>query len=1180
MQKPRFSSLQLQLGLVLLSCLLLPTLLVSWLAYSQLLERIATEQVRVVGGVADTRHEQLVMVLQRARNRAEGFLRVLDERCGHQNPRADCLQQKMHAFISSEGALGSLLETPAQDRLKVGEFPLPDAALPSFEARQLAQFSPRQPGVERSYSIIATDSKTGLRLALSYPLRIIQPLFDAHPDLGDSGESFLADSEGFFITPARYPAAQGHSYPIAAFPMQRCLQSGSGETLDQDYRDVPVIHAFRFVPEIGGGCIMAHIDQAEAFAPLTRLRKPMLLALVLFTGFAIFLAWYFSRRIVRPITQLTTTALNIAAGRHEVCTVSSGSDEVATLATAFNAMTAQLARAQAGLEERVQERTESLLTSEARWKFALEGAGDGVWDWNLETGQITFSQRYFEMLGYPEGADWNSLEDWKSHVAPEEMQHAMTALEAYLDGNSPAYATEYRMRCNDGSWKWILARGKVVARAEDGRPRRMIGTHADITERKQILAALQESETRYRSIFENAYTCMASTDANRCLVDFNEAFRSLLGYEAKTLRGMNIEDLTHPDDREQEQAYFAEIHAGQRHHYRIEKRYRSCTGQNLWVDVSVAVIRDSQGQVQHFVAVVYDITQRRTAEDKLNLMAQVFTSSGEGIVITDAENAIVAVNDAFTRLTGYSAADVLGQNPRILSAGRTSQETYQEMWQALNTRGIWEGELWDRRKTGESYPKWTSISAVRNPEGRLTHYIGSFTDISARKASEEKILHLAHHDALTQLPNRLHLQQHLLQNITFAKRNAKRLAVMLIDLDHFKAINDTLGHQVGDLLLVEVARRLVTTVRESDFVARLGGDEFVVSITEIDSPDDAALVADKIAQVISAPYRIAGEELRTSPSIGICLYPDDAQEISDLLKNADVAMYHAKSRGRGNYQFFREEMNVMAARRMAMEAELRAALENRQFVLHYQPQLDLRSGSLTGVEALVRWQHPLRGMVSPLEFIPVAEEIGLIGALGDWILCEACRQLKAWQAEGLGHIRMSVNLSASQFQDAKLPERIRTILDQQGLNPEMLDLEVTESMSMQSPADAIAIMKALTEHGMSLSIDDFGTGYSSLAYLKLFPIRTLKIDRSFVMGIETDPNDAEICDVTVLLAHKLGLEVVAEGVETEAQQKFLLSIGCEKIQGYLISKPLPAEQARDFLLSKLAIPELGTVDLW
>ena len=464
--------------------------------------------------------------------------------------------------------------------------------------------------------------------------------------------------------------------------------------------------------------------------------------------------------------------------------------------------------------------------------------------------------------------------------------------------------------------------------------------------------------------------------------------------------------------------------------------------------------------------------------------------------------------------------------------------------------------------------------------GKPTHYVGNFIDITEQKNAEANMLRLAYHDALTGLPNRFSLHERMEQVIALAKRDRSRLALMLIDLDHFKQINDSLGHLVGDQLLIEVGQRLTASVRESDIVARLGGDEFVVVLNAQETPDTARHMAEKIIGMLSTPVQITNNELRTTPSIGICLFPDDANALDELLKHADVAMYQAKAQGRGRYQFFTPEMQAAVTHRMLIENDLRNALAEKHFILHYQPQVDLRTGRIFGVEALVRWQHPQRGLIPPADFIPIAEETGLIDGIGNWVIETACRQLQIWKSRGLPELSMSINISVGQFRDTTLAERIRATAHAADIPPHCIDLEVTETMAMACPGETIEVLNALQRQGISLSIDDFGTGYSSLAYLKLLPFNTLKIDRAFVMDIETDANDAGICDVTVLLAHKLGRETIAEGVETAGQLKFLLSIGCEKVQGYLISKPLPADAAEAFIRANPIIDGLGTVELW
>jgi len=621
----------------------------------------------------------------------------------------------------------------------------------------------------------------------------------------------------------------------------------------------------------------------------------------------------------------------------------------------------------------------------------------------------------------------------------------------------------------------------------------------------------------------------------------------------------------HPEDREAVNRAYTNSLAS-RTPYQIDHRLLFPDGRIKHVEERCETLYAEDGTPLLSRGTVQDISALMQAEQALHLYANAFRHSGEAIMITDRDNRIVALNPAFTQLTGYTLEDVRGENPRVLASGRTPPETYQLMWAALRESGFWQGELWDRRKDGSFYPKWTAISAIRDEAGLVTHYIGSFTDISERKAAEERIHHLAHYDVLTGLLNRFSLENRLEQALLSARREDGEMAVMFIDMDRFKTINDTLGHHVGDGLLIEVGRRLQACVRESDIVARLGGDEFVVVLNGLEAGMTAAHVADKIVSALNQAYLIAGNELHSSPSVGISIFPNDGGEAETLMKNADAAMYHAKELGRNNYQFFTSAMNASAGERLALERDLRAALAEGQFELHYQPQMCTLDSRVCGVEALVRWRHPQRGLIPPLKFIPIAEETGMIEALGEWVLDEACRQLALWRQQGIASLRMAVNLSAHQLRSPTLVERVRAIMAKHGIGHGDLELEVTESAAMDNPERAIGQLKALRELGVELAIDDFGTGYSSLAYLKLLPIQTLKLDQTFVRDIESDENDAAISAATLALARNLGLKVVAEGVETEGQRAFLAAHQCDFLQGYLFSKPLPAAEATAFLV--------------
>ena len=556
---------------------------------------------------------------------------------------------------------------------------------------------------------------------------------------------------------------------------------------------------------------------------------------------------------------------------------------------------------------------------------------------------------------------------------------------------------------------------------------------------------------------------------------------------------------------------------------------------------------------------------RAKAEEKLRLDALVFEEGDEAIIVCDAENRIVSVNQAFSAITGYTMEDALGKNPSLMASGKHDGEFYRAMWSILIQDGHWTGEIWNRRKNGEIYPEWLKISVVRTPEGGISHYLGVFSDISARKDAENRIQYLSHYDALTELPNRYLLNDRLDQAIAFSNRSALGFAVMLLDIDRFKQVNKTLGLKYGDALLRGIAERLKESLRETDTVARLGGDEFAIVITGITREQLVGAAAQNILASLARPFLIEKQEFFATASIGISLYPRDGNDAQDLLRNAATAMYRVKEEGRNNFQFYALEMNAKSFERLSLENSLRHALAREEFKLHYQPQVDMLTGRIVGAEALVRWYHPELGMVPPINFIPVAEETGLIVPLGEWVLSQACAQAQSWLDAGLPEIQTAVNLSARQFMQPDFAQVVRRTLERAGLERKFLKLEITESMLMHDPEKVIAILYQLKDLGIHLSVDDFGTGYSSLGYLKRFPISELKIDRMFVRDIIANPEDAAISQAIINMAHSLSMRVVAEGVESEAQFNLLRRFNCDGFQGYYCSPPLTADEFAQLL---------------
>ncbi|MCS6152605.1 EAL domain-containing protein [Shewanella baltica] len=689
----------------------------------------------------------------------------------------------------------------------------------------------------------------------------------------------------------------------------------------------------------------------------------------------------------------------------------------------------------------------------------------------------------------------------------------------------------------------------------------------EIARRQAFQATLVESEQRYRNLFDKAPVghVLKRLDDSQ-FVAINPAFEAITGYTLAELNELDPWELT-PKRYQLSETEQLEHLKQTRRYGPYQKHYLNKNGQLVAVRLNGALVTGADGE-QLILFIVEDITEQERTVARVNLLAQVFQQSGEGITIMDANDIIVDVNTAFSQITGYSREEIIGKNCRFLEAERTDKNIDPQVRAALEQTGFWQGEVWDRHKHGYDFPKWLMMSVVRDDAGAVSHYIGSFTDISERKVSEQRIHFLAHHDSLTLLPNRLSLQSRLEVVFREALASDSQIAVMFIDMDHFKNINDTLGHHVGDQLLLEVARRLKNIVGDTDTVARLGGDEFVVALSDTNH-DEVASLAEALRSGLSQTYVINNQALHSSPSIGISLFPTDGDSVEALMKNADMAMYRAKAAGRNNYQFFTAAMNTLITERQQIETGLRQVLANDELRLHYQPQIDIRTGQVVSVEALVRWQHPEFGMVAPDRFIPIAEEIDMIIPIGQWVLETAMAQLAAWRAAGATELRMAVNLSAHQLRKDSIVADITNVLLKHQLGKGALELEITESVAMQYPEQNARLLAELRQHGIELAIDDFGTGYSSLSYLKLLPLDRLKLDRSFVKDIESDPNDAAISAATISMSHELGLTVVAEGVENEAQLVLLSSMGCDLVQGFYFSKPLAAEECFRFIQRNL-----------
>ncbi|HEV7815879.1 MAG TPA: EAL domain-containing protein [Janthinobacterium sp.] len=741
----------------------------------------------------------------------------------------------------------------------------------------------------------------------------------------------------------------------------------------------------------------------------------------------------------------------------------------------------------------------------------------------------------------------------------EREQEYAAAVSQVWRSAKPAPTRDWQVVAPDGRKLWIYSSMFPVCR--DGRVEQVFCMDVDITERKREEDAMMIIGGNFRQLFEKSADAILLIKDDRIL-EINPAAVSLFRCgERERMLGQRLSDFSPLQQPSGQASVLLDASmAAQAYgngNCRYDWRYLTCLGELFWAEVLLTSITLDHEYL--FYAVIRDISARKQAERSLYLSAQVFENARDAILVTDEQRRMVAVNRAYTEITGFAAADMMGQPLSVYRGGGLDEAFHQQIWDEVAINGHWQGEIDGRRKSGELYPAWLSVTVIRDALGNISNYMGILSDITDRKKSEEHTRHLAEHDFLTDLPNRVLLLDRLSLALATARRKHTMLAILFLDLDHFKNINDTMGHHVGDLLLKEVARRLIKCVRGVDTVSRQGGDEFVIILADIGGIDQAAHVAASVLQAVTQVYTIGEYELHVSASIGVGVFPNDGNDMETLIKNADIAMYHAKESGRNGFQFFNADMNAQIVERVTFENGLRQALARNEFILEYQPAIDIHSGSMVGAEALIRWQHPQFGLLMPERFIAVAEECGLMIPIGNWVLKNACQQARRWHDAGYPLV-VAVNLSVAQFAQKNLVRGVSEALQESGLPAAFLELEITETIIMKDGGNTVDTLEALRKLGVKLTIDDFGTGYSRLGLLRNYPIDKLKIDQSFMADITSNPEDAAVITTIIAMARGLKMKVIAEGVETADQLQFLRNQGCDQYQGFYASSAVLAAE--------------------
>ncbi len=820
---------------------------------------------------------------------------------------------------------------------------------------------------------------------------------------------------------------------------------------------------------------------------------------------------------------------------------------------------------QAGMVQDISERKHmemALKANEAKFRSMIEiipvpmALNDG------HDNFIYLNPAFIQTFGY-ELDETPTVADWQNKVYPDtDYQQWVNntwkiRLEEVEREHGPFKPLELNIRCKDGTERTVLACAATFQFAFDAAP--YLFVLYDITERKQAELAKRASEEQLRAFYELDLVGLTITSPEKGWIRINNCLCNMLEYSEQELRQMTWVELTYPEDLNTDIEQFEKLLANEINGYALEKRFVSRTGKIIPTRLVVRCVRKANGEVDYVMAMVEDITEYKNAEAQLHVAATVFESQ-EGMLITDANQVILNVNRAFMLITGYSADELIGQTPRMLKSGRHDKDFYNELWQQVNEKGAWQGEIWNRRKNDDIYPEWLTITAVKDDDGIVTNYVATITDITERKAAEEYINRLAFYDPLTQLPNRRLLQERIKHGIILYHRTGSKMAVLMMDLDKFKAVNDSLGHAAGDELLQQVAKRIKARLREMDMVARLGGDEFVILIDNVTQHEHIARIAESLIHTLSQAFTLCGDhDVYIGASIGIAIYPEHGDSEEAIMDNADIALYHAKAKGRGCFVYFSEALTEKIKEHAIKETRLRHAIEHQELQVFFQPQMDINSGQVVGAEALVLWYHPTYGYFMPNEFLDLAEETGLIVTIGEWLLRETCKFGRQWLDEGLPAVTLAVNVSPYQFSRRDIGALVTQILNETGFPAKYLALEITETGLMNNQEQADTILNQLHEQSVHLVIDDFGKGYSSLAYLKHFPLDILKIDKSFIDDLPFSPDDCAITSSIIAMAHHLDLKVLAEGVETVPQLQFLRLQGCDQYQS-VHSEALPVSE--------------------